>query len=272
MRRFRRRRPKVTWLYSNSTVVDGRENQADFNVTPFTLSLNWDNTQDQVFTVVPLNPFDIPVEPDPTFNVAGTGIPQATLSDIVGSEYVVKRIVGNCYAWAANTSNPNALETTVVLFAAGVFVARADSTNANAPIGADPTLQAGLEMNSAAYNPLNQETQREPWMFRRTWALSSRPPLVNTTQADVGTSIGLAARSFPNTTAGYHGLRTGPFFDIKSARRIRGDERLYLSIAALSVPTRVTPPPTAIENQTVTAIFDLRILGALRRAKAKSNF
>jgi len=268
-RRFRRRRPKVTWMFSNGTVVADRELQADFNATPFHVRLSFGPDNDIEHTILPLNPFDLPVEADPAFNFSGN-IPQASLSDIIGSEYLVKRIVGNCWASAANVSNPSGLENFYVVFGIGIFVARADGTDVNRPIGGDPALAAGLDANSRSYNPLDAETQREPWMFRRLWVLSPRANPVNTGTVQQATSEGQMAQAFPNTTAGYHGLRTGPFFDVKSVRRVRQDERLWLSVAAMPAPILETP--SIVGSYVVNATFDVRILGALRRAQNRSNF
>jgi len=258
-------------MFSNGTNVADRENQADFVATPFTIQLTIDSGTDIQHTIVPLNPFDAPVEIDPGFNFSST-IPQSSLSDIIGSEYLTKRIVGNCWAACGNQANPDGAEALGCIFGFGIFVARADGTNPNLPIGGNPALAAGLDANSRSYNPLDSETQREPWMFRRLWMLSTRQPAVNTTVNRVGSSLSLAYTQYPQTTAGYHGIRTGPFFDVKSARRIRQDERLWASFSAQVTPLLETPPLVPVETILINATVDLRILGMLRRAKNRSNF
>jgi len=266
--RHRRRRAKLTWLPTNGTNVEGRE-AADFVATPFTIALQFDPGVEQTFAIVPLNPFDVPVEADPNFNF-NSQIPQATMADVIGSEYIVRRIVGNCWAAATNTSNFSASENAAVIAALGVFVARSDGENPNRPIGPDPALAAGLASFGASYNPLHSETTREPWMFRRLWMLGTRPPQVNTTTSPAASSIPLSFNQFPQTTAGYHGLRTGPFFDIKSIRRIRQDERLWMVFSAMGAPILETQALAG--NYNVSATIDIRILGALRKAKNRSNF
>lgn len=270
-RRFSRRRRRFTWLFSNGTALEGREGIADFVATPFTLALDVDEQNDITHEILPLNPFDQPVEPEPTINVLGP-TPQVTLADILGSEYVTERIVGNCWAVAANTAGPAAGQTNNVLVAVGIFVARADGTNVNRPIGPDPALAAGLDERSRSYNPLDAETQREPWMFRRCWMLSSRQNSVNINQVTAATSMPLQRTSFPITTAGYHGLWTGPFFDVKSKRRIRQDDRLWLVLSAQLVPPPAVAPAVPPSTVRVEATFDFRILGALRKARQTSTF
>jgi len=78
-----------------------------------------------------------------------------------------------------------------------------------------------------------------------------------------------ALRFYPNTTAGYHGLRTGPFIDVKSKRRVGQDDRLWLVTAAMAMP--ILDDPTGAHYE-ATVNYDLRILGAIRRPRQKSAF
>lgn len=252
---FRRRRKRVTWLPTNKTDIQ-RIGQDPFESTLFRESFTFAENVDVAHIVIPLNPFDEPTEPDST-----TG----TLQDVVGNEYVTERIVGNAYIHAvqiAAGATTNTLPAVVV--AMGIFVGRADGASPDNPIGS-----ANVEESSRNYNPLDNQTQREPWMFRRTWALSTMLPRTS----DFGTSFQYTNRDFermyPTTTAGYHGLRTGPFFDVKSRRRIGQDDRLWLVIAGQTLAFTTDPAPA---NYQVFATFDVRILGSLRRARQQSAF
>jgi len=257
VRRFRRRRKKFTWLPTTPTQIV-RDGQATFEVPIIQESFTFQENVDVAHVTVPINPFDAPIEPD--------AVGDYSLDDLIGNEYVVERIVGNAYIYVAQTAQgATAATLPAVIVCLGMFVGRADGQNQENPIGS-----ANVEESSRNYNPLDNGTQREPWMFRRTWALSAMLPRTS----DFGTSFQYTAfdfqRSFPLTTAGYHGLRTGPFFDVKSKRRIGQDDRLWLVIAAKAL-SYVNPAPGGA-NYLVNAFIDLRMLGALRKARQQSAF
>lgn len=257
-RRFRRRR-RVTWLPTNGTALDIVQGTPDIDVTPFqsVISHNF-NTSYVATEVLPLNPFDIPVEGQTTTPTLAAG---RTLNDVIGNEYIVERIVGNCYGGCiSNDSGEGATALRAYILLAGIFVARADDNNPNLPIG----------FTHGNYHPGALDNTREPWMFRRTWLLQTKEPNLSTNL--VTTSNQTEARSFnqlPTWTVDYHGLMTGPFFDVRSKRRIRTDERLWLVTSIIGQPMG-NEAKSGIA--TFLTIYDMRILGALRRAQNRSNF
>lgn len=259
-RRFKRRR-RVTWLPTNGTVLEIVPETEDATVNPFTLVFNHNfNVGYTAADVVPLNPYDIPIEPGGVTPDVATGGP--TLVDVVGNEYIVERIVGNCYgAVLSNDSAEVANAVRGVMLALGVCVARADDTNPGIPAG----------FTNENFNPLHLSNTREPWMFRRTWLLAAKQPKYDTNLAapNLNQNITLAYSRLPQWTTEYTGLNTGPFFDIRSKRRIRQDERLWM-IAGICGQPMLTEALSGIVQ--VAATIDLRILGALRRAKNRSNF
>lgn len=210
-------------------------------------------------TFVPLVPPDRPDE------VAATGWPDApALNDVVGAEYAVERIVGNFFGTAYGEADVNNVPPAILL-AFGIFVARASGDDETIPAGAEAT----VDISSRNFNPLDLGTIREPWMFRRTWCLGINP-VFPAGGAGRTTTQTAAWGNFPSNTGQYGHLRNGPHFDVKSKRRIRQDERLWGVVAACSAP--ILWPQGASGGYRVEAMIDYRILGALRRAKNRSNF
>lgn len=254
----RRRRPKYTWFPTAGTVVPAVGNQQEFVQSPTTIQMAVGGNVNIAHTVFPLVPPDTPREESDELQV---------LNDVVGNEYKVERIVGNffgtVYGEAAVAGVPPA-----IMLAFGIFVARADGTTPTEPAGA----QGSVDESSRNFNPLDNQTIREPWMFRRTWVLGTRGDNANGNilGTDVVTTQGRAWGNFPATTAGYSGIRQGPHFDVKSKRRIRQDDRLWGVVAACSAP--ILWPQGEGGGYRVEAIIDYRVLAGLRRAKNRSNF
>jgi len=261
MRRFRRRRKKVTWIPPNGTQITLAQ-VPDFNSTLFQWELTLNaNASYSTIQILPFSPFDKPVEGGDVGD-AGIGPGGSTLQDVVGNEYLVERIVGNHYGTVISSDSSGQSAVLGVVMALGIFVARADETNQNQPIG--PAIN---------YNPFELGNSREPWMFRRTWLLSNH----QRTFTDFATNFTGVERApttafldAPVWTTDYHGLRTGPFFDVKSKRRIRTDERLWGVLGMHLLPIL---DDAALQGTIgMYAVTDMRILGALRRAKNRSNF
>jgi len=257
-RRLIRRRRKYTWLPTNGTDVELVQGTTDFVSTLFQWAITLNaNASYQATQIFPLNPFDLPVKPD----AQPVGPGGSTLSDVVGNEYVVERMVGNHYAGVISSdSSTGAQQILGVMVGLGFFVARADDTNQNQPIGGQEN-----------YQVFRIDNQREPWMFRRTWLLNPRFQTLNSNPAaPFQANSERLFQSLPNWTSHYVGANTGPFFDVKSVRRIRTDERLF---AAMSIHLLPILDASALSGTIgVYGVTDLRILGALRRAKNKSNF
>jgi len=260
-RRPFRRKKKYSWLPTYGLGIS-RSGQDAIVANPIRLALSVGPGVDIATAFQPLVINDLPVE---TY----TG---ESLSDAIGGDYVVKRIVGSVFAtsWLEGTIGGEFPGATIN--AMGIFVARADGEDPTGPIGS--TAADELWNN---YNPLNQACIREPWMFRRLWVLGHRTAVVTAT-GGASNKFGVqderqAVAEFPVTTAGYSGLHTGPFFDVKVARRIRNDERLWVVWAAAPYPLGYGgASPTGAWTFRTQATIDYRILGALRKARNRSNF
>lgn len=269
--RRRRRRAKYTW-FPNLGSAAVNELTEPYQQLFFTMDLP---PNGGLVTVVNPVTIDTPLE--------GTDITaDDQLVEVIGNEYVIERIVGKLFlsCQAAADDPPATIFPKTVLIGAGFAVARANDTNSggglNTPIGS-----ATLTERNDNYGPLSLDTIREPWMWRRTWILSTgrAPP-----QAGPGIGTPFApildttsgASSFPPTTNLLHGSALdGPHLDVKSVRRVRQDERLWFCVSARTLDNEFVAfaqLPNTVGANIVAGILDYRVLGALRKAKARSNF
>lgn len=246
---MRKRRQRVTWFPNTGT----HPSEASA-VSGIAFALNYTDAPTNLTGVLPLT-FDYPQEGsdlDPTVD---------SLSEIVGSEYILKRVVGKMFVHLETSLEDQATEA--ILFGAGLFVARADSINgpngANSPIGTP----AQIDSN---YGPLAVDTVREPWIWRRTWILGNSSAIVHQTTGGI---VPGTAALFPPTTAGYGSVADGPHVDAKVQRRVSQDDRLWLAVSARKYPLSAVDPQFAVN---VRGYFDYRILGSLRKAKNSSAF
>jgi len=242
----KRRRRRYTWLPTIGTAgaaaadnASGREFTLPVPATGLTNVITSELT------------FDEPSEGDfldSSFN---------KLSEIIGSEWFLKRLVGKVFAGTAQGANENTTHDGVLL-GIGFFVARADDRQgpaaAKGPIGS-ATLTERIEN----YNPIGEDCIREPWIWRRTWVLGGN------LQAQHGQTGFL---NFPTSTSGYGSVADGGHIDAKTARRIGQDDRLWVAVGVMGLPIG-----QVVENDTdVDGYIDFRILGSLRKARGDGKF
>lgn len=238
---MRRRKAKYTWLPMVGFLDDDNIEESVFGVS-MDLAVPA-GTPLRGTTVVAPVVLDRPQEP--TDLVTQT----PSLSDIIGSEYIIKRIVGSCFA-AYNT--PISQTPTSCIVTVGLFVARADDLVPSLPAGTGTA--ADIKAN---FSPASLNNVREPWMWHRQWLLG------NPNSTTVGT---LPFRNAPITNMEYGELRSGPHVDCKSVRRIRQDERLWIAGST----TNLLGDGAATGD--VSIQFYARALGQLRKAKNRSTF
>lgn len=256
----RRRRRRVTWLPNLGT--NSEQIASDLPGRQIIQTVLATGASNAVVTPIT---FDAPQET--------TEIAQGTaLSDIIGSEYIIERIVGNIFHNLATADVPQ--NNFAVLVTSGFFVARADNDAVDDPIGS-PTLAELLQ----EYSPSFVNNIREPWMFRRTWMLGSGPvPVLDAgaTQGSVptaadggGQSPGSTTRtSFPSSNVYYGTAVGGPFFDIASKRHVSQDDRLFYiqSCQTHPIDTTFTGAVTLVTH------IDYRILGQIVKARNSGTF
>lgn len=260
-----RKRRKYTWFPTNGTDGPG-ESSDDFAFIGGQLTIN--PAGGTAISIQPMLP-DVPSE-EPNPNEPGA------LVKAIGSEYVIERIVGKAFigATGAQDDGEGAVFPKQLYVGLGIFVARAADNDAgggpNLPIGA-----ASQAEQIENYSPLGTESIREPWMFRRTWVLSTGRADTNVNAPAGPFAVGVnQLPAAPRTTMGYGSVHDGPHVDVKSVRRVRQDDRLWAVVAARSIDDLFIPG--ASPNQTlaegVAYIFDYRVLGQLRRARNTGSF
>lgn len=190
---------------------------------------------------------DKPLEPGAQNEVAGS------LNNVLGNEWFCERIVGDIFVGTRLGTTEDQGPRTIAV-TCGIFVARAGETNPNLPQGAS---QGTATESQLQFSPAALNTIREPWMWRRTWVLGR----------SFDTADGLAQN--PSVNSFYATLHNGPHVDVKSVRRIGNDERLWFAVTCTDISIGF-PAPT--EAGLVDVMMDLRVLGALRKARNKSTF
>lgn len=154
------------------------------------------------------------------------------IGEIIGNDYIVKRILGSLHI--ARTLAVNPTSEPIVVFnqqpikvSAGFFVARADYQNGfNLPVIADVGNDGFSWYSTAATRAV-----REPFMWRRVWVLGMGiQPTAAEYNSEDPYDIG-AFQQLPSHNS-WGGLHQGPHIDIKSRRRVKQDERLWFSITA----------------------------------------
>lgn len=257
----RKRRNRGTWF----PILGHDAGEGGFGSLTREFIVDAPGNGDPTLVVLPVT-YDFPIEaPELTQGLD-------SLADILGSEYIVKRILGSIHLSYDGRLNANTDDHSApsVLVTAGLFVARANPNTA-APSGAAVPIGFGINLQTDLenYSPASTATAREPWMWRRTWILGNErlahARRTSTATANVGMSGGL---TFPGSNAGYGTMRSGPDVDVKSRRRVRQDERLWLAIE--------------VRNLTMDSVFDfdgfvlvditLRMYGNLVKARQGGAF
>jgi len=259
MRRFRSR---GTWFPTIGSA--GADDIDNVSGKEFSLVLNAGGTTSVI--VAPCT-YDVPAEGD----IVDPDDPGA-LAGMVGQEYFLRRIVGKIFL-----ENRTALDTTgettfpgAALVGAGFFVARAASEHAgggaNVPIGAASAIE--LQEN---YNPLSEDCIREPWIWRRTWVLTSAVlAAAQKTLKFAGAGVIQSPNwsNLPATNVEYGSVQDGPHIDAKTKRRVKLDERLWFVVACKPLPVGTTVEASGA----IRGYLDYRLFADLRKARNRGVF
>lgn len=259
MRRFKRRK-KFTWfptLGEDLTPGEGSEDGFWYGQAS-TLTVPASGTQS--LAIVPLT-VDSPTE-NPGIVV------NATLSDAIGSEWFLERLVGKfeCRITTGQESVTTEKWRVNNVVGFGIFVARADFSQPEFPIGDGSDLVVD-------YSPLNINCIREPWLFHRTWNMGTT--LVTggaLATANRAQSVNGEPQLSGSILSSGSCEKDGGVIDTSSVRRIGQDDRLYAAIAAQALTFDAANPITATTPGLMYWTLALRILGQLRRPKIQGKF
>lgn len=255
---MRRRRTRGTWFPNLGTI-----NADQDNVSGRQFQINFPGGSLQETLVTPLT-FDQPQDDD------SIGAADASLSDVIGSEYVLQRIVGKIFinrAAAFTTEGGSQVDLQpAVLVSCGFFVARANDRGSGGGIDTPIGSASFVELRDN-YGPLERDTVREPWIWRRAWILGTG------TDGEPGLNLPTnesATRAYPRSTAFYGSVADGPHIDSKVKRRVRQDQRLWFAVSAVPWPVPQTNLDTGV--LALQGYLDYRIFGSLRKARNTSAF
>lgn len=263
----RRRRTRGTWFPTIGTSIATPDEQGDdvLNGRSFNMSFSGSSGQPVgIFTILTPLTFDQPFEGD--FLTQDTD----SLSDIIGSEYILQRIVGKIFITRVHdfADGDEQDRAPAFLVGAGFFVARANDESVGG--GADTPIGSATEPERRDnYSPLDVDTVREPWIWRRTWILGAGGI---PTGAAFDPTLPNVAYNFPASTTGYGSVLDGPHIDSKVKRRVTQDNRLFLAVSATPFPIDSPIPGGAGSQLSVGGYLDYRIFGSLRKAKNSSAF
>lgn len=214
--------------------------------------------------------FDNPIEDEALSATAS----RSSLSDIIGSEYILKRIVGKVLA-AVDQSNSAFVGQFGVLLTCGFFVARAEDSTTESAVNPQPIGTETEVEKRENYSPAVPSTIREPWIWRRRWILGNQ---ARQSTGSAPTSLASSATAaFPSSTAGYGSVMDGPHIDAHTVRRVSQDDRLWFAAAFRLLSADWGAQPFGPGQLGVNPIginihLDYRLFGRLIKAKQHGAF
>jgi hypothetical protein len=255
----RKRRFKGTWL----PVVGQFENDTGGPTFPRRDSLTANGVVPPV-SIFPIT-YDVPQDND-QINPGQAG---AGMGEIIGNEYALRRIVGKCFCLrqelrvgTQTTDNGRA-----IVVAAGFFIARAQDQfdgDVDLPVGAGAGGAVNDTQRRDLFGPLEMGTMREPWIWRRTWVLGA-----GWNPTDAAEAFGSSFLFGSNVHGG--SVMDGPHVDARTRRRVKQQERLYFAWSFAPFQDGIQGTP-GIEGQIVDLVLDVRLFGALRKARNQGAF
>lgn len=237
---MRRKKPRVVWLPStNANSID--------TANPGGRQSNFQRFELDLVSPAAIGDFvvgEIALVIDDVQDPLAAGNP--SLSDIEGSGYRLRRIVGNIFCAFNQVANAT---VGVVAVTAGIIVRQVDPKTALSL--AQSTGQA------AQLAPGEIQNISDPWIWRRTWLLT------NILSTDVPVSSAFSTQVFAGRNYGQQSgsASQGSYIDAKTARVIGPEHRLFLDVEMQAIS-----PGTGLaqENAEVSVLTDLRVLGSLR--------
>jgi len=264
---MRRRRARGTWF---PIIGTGKSTAVAAAVRSFEGTFGLASADP--FTLISPVTFDAPQE-------GGTLDNDDSLSDVIGSEYILQRIVGKAYVSRTATLDVNGNDNNLaVLVGIGFFVARANDSASgggeDTPIGS-----ATAAERQDNYSVFGIKTVREPWIWRRTWILGTAGTnrgITGVANSHVSSVVSLnedprnVVANYPASTALYGSVADGPHIDSRVKRRVSQDNRLFLAVTAQPWP--LGQETDAALDMQISGGVELRIFGSLRKARNTSAF
>lgn len=235
MRRFRRKRGGA-WLPVNPTYVGENPNGKTYTDFDLEWTLGAVDIGDDTLLAVPLALDDTQVEDNN---------PEASMRDFVeGQEYLLNRVVGKVFASMIQSDTAEVYQTLVT----AAMCVLPTEPGENAP-----------NLGGIDWNPVLAKNAQEPWLWRRQWMLGNQQ-IPSTTDTYI----------WPTNTAEYGSMSDGGHIDSRVKRRITREHRLFFigCATAIAVRTDIGEP----DASAVRMIYDVRLNGAMRKARNRSSF
>lgn len=272
---MRRRRRKVFWFPNPGTNGPGADVDDDDYGIFITQNLDIGQVTSNVF-ITDLT-FDRPLEED-------ADVGRDRLQSVVGGEYILRRIVGNCFVSRGVDAGGPAIinQKPPVMVTAGFFVARSeDSTSEEAgaarPIGAETAAE-----QRENYSPGSLSTVREPWIWRKRWILGNPGSVPQNLGNTVLNNSVLGLETYPPNNALYPSKHTDASIDARTIRRVSNDNRLWFVVACRVLNSNVWvgegASPFDVESGAssdgvfVATHLDYRLLGHMTRTRSTGTF
>jgi hypothetical protein len=247
----RKRRFRGTWFPPIGSFLQGTSgNDAPVVPTGFSLTSTSAVTGEYPVLIFPV------ITDAPQLNDT-TPSDDISLVTQVGSEYALRRIVGKVHIRRVPLGGVDPDNGVALLVAAGFFVARAQGNEGDkhVPVGAGTITDFFGQSRRDNFSPLDIGTLTLPWIWRRTWVLGNAwdPTAAAVARGDTAfyQSNGAAASALD-----------GAHFDAKTRRRVTQEERLFFTVAFCPFDDQ-----TSIEGEEIQGRLDVRVFGALRRAR-----
>lgn len=198
---------------------------------------------------------------DTTFS-QHAGSPQGVSlrDEVEGQDWLLQRIVGSIFVACGAAQSQFTLGEvwTEVIATVGILVARAEDDNGTI-----------IDMaNADDYDPQAVDNTANPWVWRRSWALSM--PVSSLEPSPPGPFRAV----WPMTNAGYNSMREGTHIDSKVKRRVLREQRLWMVSRVSGWSGQNAPAASGAQDLQPPVSFtsDVRIYGAMRRGRNRSAF
>lgn len=257
MRFRRRRKPRVQWLPNTGTDLIGvarGTNPADCSAA-IEINILTDGTGSVVETPMVL-------DGNPQEAEAGAAlatIQKTGLNQNAEWGYRLRRIVGKqaCAVALVDSNQPNAFSG--VWVKAGIIVRRIDPET-----GLSLALSTGT---TSSLDPTLLGNVSDPWIWQRSFFLSV-DPTGNVQPAPGGQSASMTAilAGFPTSTFDCGGTKDGPAIDIKTARRLGPEERLFHNLSIQGLPLSQSSGGVVANTLQLYYLIDYRVLGTISSA------
>lgn len=254
-RRFKRK-PRVTWLHNTGTEygaqrgIDAGSPGEQFSGFEFVLAIS-DNGQPRTVEV----PLVLDTSIEDTQTGLGLNVVQRqglNLNEQWG--YRLRRIVGKCnimHFQDALGQNLGATDPVYVKY--GFMVRRIEPELGTA-------FASGIETDLT-----NRQNVTDPWIFQREHIFGGSGDPLTTPSARELNAL------YPRFNFETGGVKDGPVLDIKTARTIKQDERLFFDLTVTKLPIQTAGNTFTGTNQALYILFNYRVLATIFSTNASNR-